>query len=394
MGMALLSIRAFLVVTMAVGAAVAAAQQPPLPIFRSRITLVPVDVRVVGRHGTPITDLTKEDFTLSEDGARQEIVQFAFQSLETAPPSDALSAHNRVFLIVLGSGRQVGPVRGVEAAMKFVRDRLLPRDEVALIAYNRVTSFTNDHRRVLRTIERYWKHHEDIEWELTKRTGHVGLPMGDGPTLGGKYGYHDLPEKIQKRMDEIFEGPDALPTRSVFSAGLSSESAIPGFYGSRADAPGLRQWSLDYFIDAHYGTHVDVANIFAGIRYLRELKGEKHLIFLTPEGFHLPALESNTSLAVMAADARISVHSSTPAVSAPRSRSARSGHCRQCRGSIVLRSRACATSRGSPAATSPRSSAATPRSSGSTKRRVPNTCSPTRQQSQSSTAASGRLPSR
>ena len=296
---------------LAVTAATALAQQQVSQPFRTRVTLVPIDVRVVGRDGKPITDLKREDFTVTEDGVRQEIVQFAFQSFDGDPAPDdpeALTANNRVFLIVLGSGRQVGPVNGVQAAMKFVRDRLLPRDEVALIAYNRVTAFTTDHQRVLRTIERYWKHHEDIEWALTKRSGQYGLPIGDGPTLGGKYGYHDLPDAIQKRMDQIFGGPDALPTRSVFSAGLSNESAIPGFYGSRVDAPGLRQWSLDYFIDAHYGTHVDVANIFAGIRYLRELTGEKHLVFLTPEGLQLPALESNTSVAAMAADARISVH--------------------------------------------------------------------------------------
>ena len=290
-------------------AAVASAQQQPPPSFRSRVTLVPVDVRVIGRDGKPVTDLTKEDFTITEDGVRQEIVQFALQSFgNDVAVEDELVSTNRVFLLVLGSGRQVSPVKAVEASMKFVRERLLPQDEVAIIAYNRVTAFTTDHQRILRALERYWKHHEDIEWALTKRTGQIGLPGGGPRSLGGKYGYHDLPHAIQKRIDEIFTGPDALPTRSVFTAGMSNESAIPGFYGSRVDHPGLQPWSLDYLIDAHYGTHIDIANMFAGVRYLRELKGEKHLVFITPEGLELPSVENDRSVASLAADARVAVH--------------------------------------------------------------------------------------
>ena len=47
------------------------AQQPP-PTIRSRTTLVPIDSRVVDLNGNPVTDLKKEDFTVQEDGIRQE----------------------------------------------------------------------------------------------------------------------------------------------------------------------------------------------------------------------------------------------------------------------------------------------------------------------------------
>ena len=54
-----------------------AAQQPQVPgAFRSRITMVPVDVRVVDREGRPITDLTRADFQVFEDGRPQEISAF------------------------------------------------------------------------------------------------------------------------------------------------------------------------------------------------------------------------------------------------------------------------------------------------------------------------------
>ena len=54
------------------------AQQPPPPTFRTGVTLVPVDVRVLDREGKPVTDLKQSDFTVLEDGAPHDIV--------TSPP--------------------------------------------------------------------------------------------------------------------------------------------------------------------------------------------------------------------------------------------------------------------------------------------------------------------
>src|SRR5262245_28247211 len=136
---------------------------PQVPgTFRSRVTLVPVDVRVVDQKGRTVTDLAAADFTLYEDGIRQEIGQFAQLNLVAeAPPADAkptmrrlpgpeLSAPNhRVFLIVLGRGRLQGPSKGVDAAIALVRDRLLPQDQAAVLAFNRATDFTTDHGKIL-----------------------------------------------------------------------------------------------------------------------------------------------------------------------------------------------------------------------------------------------------
>jgi hypothetical protein len=62
-----------------------AAQQPPPPSIRSRTTLVPVDVRVVDRDGRPITDLKKEDFSVLENGRRQDVRFFATHALTPQP---------------------------------------------------------------------------------------------------------------------------------------------------------------------------------------------------------------------------------------------------------------------------------------------------------------------
>jgi hypothetical protein len=90
------------------------AQQEP-GTFRARITLVPIDVRVVDREGSPVTDLRQEDFIVLEDGVRQQIRHFSLQTfgatttspsieekpmLRKVPKLELMPQANRVFLIV------------------------------------------------------------------------------------------------------------------------------------------------------------------------------------------------------------------------------------------------------------------------------------------------------
>ena len=148
----------------------ALAQQPPqtLPSVRVRIAMVPVDVRIVDRQGNPVTDLKQEDFTLLEDGVPQDIRHFSTQTLAAdpaardaglalrrAPGADVAPANKRVFLVMLGRGRHQPVVGGVDALSAFVRERLLPQDRIALMAWNRATDFTTDHALIARTVARY-----------------------------------------------------------------------------------------------------------------------------------------------------------------------------------------------------------------------------------------------
>jgi hypothetical protein len=61
---------------------------PQPPTFRTRVTMVPIDVRVVDARGNPITDLTAGDFTILENGVPQPIRHFSTVTLtaeERAP---------------------------------------------------------------------------------------------------------------------------------------------------------------------------------------------------------------------------------------------------------------------------------------------------------------------
>ena len=67
-------------------------QNPQAPTYRSGVTAVPVDVRVIDKDGKPIADLRREDFTILEDGVPQTIVHFAAGSLVAKAPGAGLRA--------------------------------------------------------------------------------------------------------------------------------------------------------------------------------------------------------------------------------------------------------------------------------------------------------------
>ena len=137
---------------------------------------MPVDIRVLDRNGKPVTDLKQDDFAVLENGVPQKVRHFSTQDYtpeapgpqvalraRTAHADDLAPENRRVFLIVLGRGRLQPPAKGVDGMVHFVRERLLPQDLVAVIAWNRATEFTTNHTAVADLLERFKRAHEGIE---------------------------------------------------------------------------------------------------------------------------------------------------------------------------------------------------------------------------------------
>lgn len=136
------------------------------------MTIVPLDVRVLDKDGKPVTGLTEADFTILEDNVPQKIAHFSAQIFEAGAAQPALRARpdasvfddspqtERVFLIALGTAALGNPAKHPEtlnALLRFVRERLLPQDQVALIGNGRATDFTADHEKVAEMLERLRK---------------------------------------------------------------------------------------------------------------------------------------------------------------------------------------------------------------------------------------------
>lgn len=322
------------IVTASVAAVVAAprAQTPQVPgTFRSATTLVPVDVRVLDRLGRPVTDLERGDFTVIEDGAVQTIAQFTQQTLEPTDPDPTIRSavgnaartaihpsKQRTFLIVFGRGRLHYPSRGVEATTRFVRERLLPQDRVAVMAYNRATHFTSNHAEVIKVVESFGRRHESIESKLALR--HTGLT--------GLYGGRSVPDRVKAEIDGLFTIADGAAVRTIPPGRVTESGRIAQDFrrdmdrmiagdvaNSSARTPldpsdpsSVLDLSLDDYLSKTARTITDLENLYTGVEYLRYIEGEKHLIFVTERGLFLPRVEDDQNIAAMANDARVVLH--------------------------------------------------------------------------------------
>ena len=297
-------------------------QQPP--VYRAGAVLVPIDVRVLDRNGRMVTDLKASDFTILEDGVPQQIAHFAAQSLMPAEATGRVAARQssfgtevaqqdrRVFLIVLGRGRLQEPSNGIDAIQRFVRELLLPQDEVAILAWDRATDFTTDHALILRVLDRFKARHGGIEQMLKSRFS----------GLAAVYGGRDLPKDIRAEVNRVFQDTDSPEgTREVPAAAIANENRIASDNRQTADlllgaaksavagAAEVDTMSLtfDDFVTTSRQSMQDVGNLYTGIEYLRRLEGEKHLVFVTERGISLPRLDDDLSLASVASDARVAI---------------------------------------------------------------------------------------
>jgi VWFA-related protein len=317
--------------------------RPQVPAFRARVTLVPIDVRVLDRDGKPITDLKQEDFTIEDEGVRQDIRHFSTQELVAEPPqrgtaparpalrnapeSSFTPRKARVFLVVLGrlvdamDGNVQTPSKGVDALIDFVRKNLLPQDVVGMMAYNRATDFTTEHEKVAVALERYRARYQLIEQRL--QTFETGV---------GPLSTRDVPGYMQKDIDDLFE-MSGLTSRRIVPLGhadieridhdmresvvasMQAEIAASHPSSSLADQSVQREADrrsgftpIDEQIGGASQTKQDLDLIYGGIESMRYLDGEKHLIFLTDQGIRMPhGTDDDRAISKVANDARVAL---------------------------------------------------------------------------------------
>lgn len=278
--------------------------------FRSNVTMVPLDVRVLDEHGQPMTDLRADDFTVLEDGVRQVVRQFARLELTAAPAgigqdptfrtaaeTSAAPQSHRVFLIVLGRGRLQGPSRGLDALIEFVERRLLPQDQLAVLAYNRATDFTTDRRPILEVLSRFKGANNLIESKLEHW---YSGPPGNSEDR--------LPGHVQPLIDDVFAGPHATRFRHIPPGRIADARRLAdGFEREAEKSEGVGIEAFDSYVSSALATRQDLGSIYTGIEYLRFIDGEKRLIYISTDGLFLPSVEDDLSLAAVASDARVAI---------------------------------------------------------------------------------------
>jgi VWFA-related protein len=154
----------------------------PQPPIRVSTELVLVNVVARDKKGNLVRDLKKEDFTLYEDGRKQDISSFDFEDMDRAPMSaDAsvsgaapgtllrsgkapptLEARGRRLLVLFFDFSAMQPEeidRSIEAAKKFINTKMQPADLVALVSMatnmHVDCDFTDDHDQLSATLASY-----------------------------------------------------------------------------------------------------------------------------------------------------------------------------------------------------------------------------------------------
>ena len=120
-----------------------ASAQNDQPTFKVDVKLVNVFVTVTDEQGAPIGNLTKDDFTLKEDGIAQKIAVFSKES--ELPIS--------IVLAVDTSSSTRKDIRlELEAARRFIHSLIRPQDSVSLYAFatdvSELTPFTSRLKQV------------------------------------------------------------------------------------------------------------------------------------------------------------------------------------------------------------------------------------------------------
>ena len=120
--------------------------QDPVPTFRSSVSLVSVNAVVKDRRGRPVSNLTREDFQILENGTARPIVDFGFS--DEGPVS---------FGVLVDQSGSMTLSNNLEAAREVIRHLLAwfdaGKDEVALFAFDQqireVQPFTSSATQVI-----------------------------------------------------------------------------------------------------------------------------------------------------------------------------------------------------------------------------------------------------
>jgi VWFA-related protein len=152
-------------VCLALAAGTPAAAQEPGPVRESaEVSLVEVPVRVIGKDGKPVRGLTAANFTVEDDGRRQEIVGFDTIDLAEKVRAGGGPVHpaaRRRFLILFdfSFSQPKAIVAARRAAREFVLTGIGERDLAAVATYSveqgvrLLVTFSSDRAQLARAIE-------------------------------------------------------------------------------------------------------------------------------------------------------------------------------------------------------------------------------------------------
>jgi VWFA-related protein len=194
------------------------------PTFRSGVDLIRLDVQVVSDDGTPVTDLTADDFEIVVNGRACRVRSLRFLDLAAteAPPTEipsvdvstnAMAMRGRLTVIVVDENSLPEDTRPLMEGVSDFLKKLGPNDQTALVVLPRpglYKDFTTDHGELEALLKRT-SSRSDKDVNKSKLVG--SLPQ-DGSEAGA------IPLSVRLGQVAVDRGETAAP---LFKAGSATD---------------------------------------------------------------------------------------------------------------------------------------------------------------------------
>jgi Ca-activated chloride channel homolog len=208
----------------------------PGPAFRTGIELVSLNVTVIDTSGRYVTDLQSQDFSVFEDGAKQDVTFFSQTNLPIA-----------LALLLDTSASMESKMRTVQEAASGFASRLRPQDLAEVVDFDSRVTILQD----------FTNNTADLETAIRKTS-----PGGSTSLYNAVYvALKDLKKVVAKNADEIrrqaivllSDGEDTsslLPFDEVLDVAKRSETAIYtiGLHASDAVGVGTKGFNEAEFV--------------------------------------------------------------------------------------------------------------------------------------------------
>ncbi|MGE5360340.1 MAG: VWA domain-containing protein [Bacteroidales bacterium] len=279
----------FPVAVLATLAVLSAQQNQTLPVFRSRVDVVVLDVSVLDKDRQPVRGLEASDFTVLEDGKPQKITMFS--AVEIPDPEEPSApwmkevtpdvrrneddANSQIIVLLLDDANPMAPgdVLRAKQHARMVIDRLGPRDlaAVAFVADARSgQEFTHDRQRLLAAIDRF-----------SGPAQSKGSVPGALEMLGPSYALNSL-----KGQAEALQELPAARKAVIFIS--TRGSALPDALKGVGDAEGLE------VLPGMDAAGMDIQNFGEFGRFVRAAQQANLNVYcVDPGGLRAPAVVSN-----------------------------------------------------------------------------------------------------
>jgi VWFA-related protein len=221
-----------------------AGQDKPL---RLRTDEVIVDAIVLDKRGRAVSDLTANDFEVYEDGVKQQVTSFRFESSSAATdtvtrtpatgttPNGNPPAINLVSLVFDAQTTRDGALRARRAALDFIDSGMKPNDYVAVFGIDIgllvLSPFTNDKVALKQAVEvftsRESKKYNAVANEVRNQLEHLVEPSSDAKRIAYADAFSEMDRVIpggetarDVRGDPGFIDPNQLMVSSIALTGL------------------------------------------------------------------------------------------------------------------------------------------------------------------------------